>query len=340
MALLRVTDHGLYCQAGDCFIDPWAAVDRAIVTHAHRDHVAWGCGAYLAAEPGVEVLRRRLDPSARIRGVPYGEAVDMDGVRVSLHPAGHILGSAQVRLEHAGEIWVVSGDYKTEPDPTCTPFEPVRCHTFVTECTFGLPIYRWPHARGVLADIHAWWRANQLAGKTTLLFGYALGKAQRLIAGLDPDVGPILTHGAVERMTAAYREAGVPLPPTTHVATSDRTTWKRAIVLAPPSTDGSAWARRFGAQSTALASGWMAIRGARRRSAVDRGFVISDHVDWPHLLGAIAETGAERIWATHGYTGVLERWLREHGVDALAIETRYEGERDDAPAEAEEAPPP
>jgi putative mRNA 3-end processing factor len=206
----------------------------------------------------------------------------------------------------------------------------VRCHTFVTECTFGLPVYRWPPAGSVFDEIHVWWRANQAAGKATLLFGYALGKAQRLIAGLDPGVGPILTHGAVERLTRVYREAGVPLPPTTHAAVSDRASWPRAIVIAPPMADGSVWARRFGPQSTAFASGWMAVRGARRRQAVDRGFAISDHVDWPSLLAAIDATGAERVWATHGYTGVLARWLRERGLEAQAIETRYEGERDDA----------
>jgi putative mRNA 3-end processing factor len=339
MTLLRATDRGLYCEAGDFFIDPWVAVDRAVVTHAHGDHVAWGCRSYLTSAAGLGVLRQRLEPSASIRGVPYGEPVEINGVRVSLHPAGHILGSAQVRIERAGEVWVVSGDYKTEPDPTCTPYEPIRCHTFVTECTFGLPVYRWPATDDVFVDIHAWWRANQAAGKATLLFGYALGKAQRLIAGLDPATGPILTHGAVERMNAAYRDAGVPLPPTTHVAISDRASWKRAIVVAPPSADGSSWARRFGPQSTAFASGWMVVRGARRRRSVDRGFPISDHVDWPSLLQAIDASAADRIWATHGYTGVLVRWLRERGVDAEAIETRYEGERDDTRDDAEEAPP-
>jgi putative mRNA 3-end processing factor len=337
MSLLRVTDRGLYCEAGDFHIDPWASVDRAVVTHAHGDHVAWGCGAYLTSEPGVGILRRRLDPGARIRGVAYAVPLTINGVRVSLHPAGHILGSSQVRVEHAGEVWVVSGDYKTDPDPTCTPFDVVPCHTFVTECTFGLPIYRWRESADVFADVHSWWRANQAAGKASLLFGYALGKAQRLIAGLDPGVGPILTHGSVEQMNAAYRSEGVPLPPTTHVAVSDRSSWSRAMIVAPPSVDGSTWARRFGAQSTAFASGWMAIRGTRRRRAVDRGFAISDHVDWPSLLAAIDATGAERVWATHGYTGVLVRWLREHGRDAQALETRYEGERDDAPDAADEA---
>ena len=338
MTLLRVTDRGLYCEAGDFHIDPWASVDRAVVTHAHGDHVAWGCRAYLTASPGAGILGLRLDPGARIRGAAYGEPVEVNGVRVSLHPAGHILGSAQVRVEYGGEVWVVSGDYKTDPDPTCTAFETVRCHTFVTECTFGLPVYRWRPTGDVMAEVHAWWRANQSAGKASLLFGYALGKAQRLIAGLDPSVGPILTHGSVERMNAAYRAEGAPLAPTTHVAASDRTQWKRAIIVAPPSTDGSTWARRFGAQSTAFASGWMAIRGTRRRRAVDRGFAISDHVDWPSLLAAIDATSAERIWATHGYTGVLVRWLREHGREAQAIETRYEGERDDAVDAADEGP--
>jgi putative mRNA 3-end processing factor len=329
MTLLRLTDRGLYCEPGDFHVDPWAPVDRAVVTHGHGDHVAWGCRAYLTSAPGLPVLRRRLDPSARIRGAAYGETVDVGGVHVSLHPAGHILGSAQVRLERAGEVWVVSGDYKTEPDPTCAPYEPVRCHTFVTECTFGLPIYRWTDTRRVFEEIHAWWRGNQAAGRTTLLFGYALGKAQRLLSGLDPSVGPILTHGAVERMTAVYREVGIALPPTTHAAGAEPSTYRRAIVIAPPSAEGSAWARRFGAQSTAFASGWMAVRGARRRRSVDRGFPVSDHVDWPSLLGAIEATGAERIWATHGYTRVLVRWLREQGRDAHAIETRYEGERED-----------
>jgi putative mRNA 3-end processing factor len=253
------------------------------------------------------------------------------GVRVSLHPAGHILGSAQVRLELGGEVWVVSGDYKTGPDPTCTPFEPIRCHTFVTESTFGLPIYRWSDQDEVLRDINAWWRANQERGKATLLFGYALGKAQRLLAGLDPSIGPILTHGAVERMTAVYRAAGVPLPPTTHVAVADRSTeWSRALIVAPPSTEGSTWPRRFGDHATGFASGWMLVRGTRRRRSLDRGFALSDHADWPGLLAAIAATGAERVWVTHGYTAPIMRWLRERGLEAWEIATRFQGEENGA----------
>ncbi len=333
--MLRVTESGLYCDAGDFFVDPWRPVQRAVVTHAHSDHLTGGCERYLVAQRGIAVAKERLGQWAdRVEGVPFGEVQTINGVRVSLHPAGHILGSAQVRLELNGEVWVASGDYKTDPDPTCDAWEPVRCHTFITESTFGLPIYRWPAPAAVFSDINAWWRDNVAAGRTSLLFGYGLGKAQRLIAGLDPSIGPILVHGAVDRMTALYREAGVPLPPTTY-ATPGKNLAPGAMVIAPPSTDGSTWAQKFGAQSTAFASGWMLVRGARRRRSVDRGFTLSDHVDWPQMLGAITATGAERVLVTHGFTGPVVRWLREHGLEADALATRYEGERDDA---AEHAP--
>jgi putative mRNA 3-end processing factor len=328
-ALLRVTDAGLYCEAGDFYVDPWRPVPNAIVTHAHSDHLTHGCERYLLADRGVGVAQERLGASAnRVEGVAFGASRTINGVRVSLHPAGHILGSAQVRLEYGGEVWVVSGDYKTDPDPTCDPWEPVRCHTFITESTFGLPIYRWPASHDVFAEVNRWWRENAEAERISLLFGYGLGKAQRLLAGLDPSIGPILLHGAVDRMTTLYRDAGVALPETTHASVQQRAS-RRSIIIAPPSADGSTWARKFGAQSTAFASGWMLVRGARRRRSVDRGFTLSDHVDWPQLLAAIDATGAERVLVTHGFTGAVVRWLREHGRAADALATRYEGERDD-----------
>lgn len=334
MALLTLTARGLYCEPGDFYVDPWEPVERAIVTHAHGDHATWGSRAYLTSVPGVGVLRARLEPGAQVRGIPYGEPVTLHHVTVSLHPAGHILGSAQVRIEHRGEVWVVSGDYKTDPDPTCTPFEPLRCHTFVTESTFGLPIYRWPQPKEVLGQINAWWRANAAVGRTCLLFGYTLGKAQRLLSGLDESIGPILTHGAVERMTMAYREAGVPLPRTRYAGTAERKADSRGgIVIAPPYSSGSPWIRRFAPYSTGFASGWMLVRGARRRRSLDRGFALSDHVDWPSLLAAVEATGAGEVWVTHGFTGPVVRWLREKGIDARAVQTRFEGEHDDEVAE-------
>jgi putative mRNA 3-end processing factor len=339
--MLRVTERGVYCEAGDFYVDPWLPVDRAVITHAHGDHARWGSRAYLGSAEGERVLRTRLGAGARIETLGWGQPRQVGGVRVSLHPAGHILGSAQVRMEHRGEVWVVSGDYKTEPDATCTPFEPVRCHTFVTESTFGLPIYRWEPQARVFAEIHAWWRANREAGKASVLFGYALGKAQRLLAGLlGAETGPIFCHGAVERLNQDYRESGVALPPTTYAGSAPRgTSWTGAMIVAPPSAAGSPWLRRFGPVSTAFASGWMRIRGARRRRALDRGFVLSDHVDWPSLLAAVEATGASRVWVTHGYREPVVRWLREHGLEAMAIASRWESETEEGAGEDGEAAP-
>jgi putative mRNA 3-end processing factor len=335
--VLTLTDSGLYCPAGDFHIDPWKPVDRAIITHAHGDHARWGSRRYLTTHDGSGVLRRRMAPDARIRSVAWGERVDVNGVRASLHPAGHILGSAQVRVEHGGRVWVVSGDYKTEADMTCAPFEPVRCDVFITESTFGLPIYRWRPQHEVFAEINDWWRGNAAAGVTSVLFAYALGKAQRLLAGVDASIGPILVHGAVATLNEEYRAAGVALPDAEY-ATAAVIAERRAgaLVVAPPSALASPWLRRFDPVSTAFASGWMRVRGMRRRRAIDRGFVVSDHADWDGLRAAIDATGAERVWATHGYTAPLVRWLREaRGLDAHAVATRFEGEGAEAEAAAE-----
>ncbi len=331
--LLRITDRGLFCEAGDFYIDPWQSVDRAVITHAHGDHARWGSRHYLASAEGRRVLRTRLGADASIQTVAYGEPLDLNGVRVSLHPAGHILGSAQIRVEHGGEVWVVSGDYKTDPDPTCTPFEVVPCHTFITESTFGLPIYRWRPQSEVFAEMREWWRTNGEAGRASIVYAYALGKAQRILAGLlDGDggtMGPIYTHGAVERLTRDYRDSGIALPHTQHASEMPRGhDFGRSLVIAPPSAAGSTWLRRFGAASPAFASGWMQIRGARRRRAVDRGFVLSDHVDWPALLATIDATGAERVWVTHGFREPVVRWLLDRGIDALSIASHWEGEEE------------
>ena len=328
--LIQLTDRGLYCAAGDFYIDPWRPVARAVVTHAHADHARPGSRAYLVARDGERVFRTRLGPDTVLQAVAYGEPAEVNGVRVSLHPAGHILGSAQVRVEQRGEVWVISGDYKVGADATCTPFEPVRCHTFVTESTFGLPIYRWRAQAEIFDEINAWWRANQLAGKASMLFAYALGKAQRLLAGVDPTIGPIFTHGAVERLIRDYRASGVALPATTYAAADRRADWSQALIVAPPSALGTPWMRRVGSVSTGFASGWMQLRGTRRRRAVDRGFAMSDHADWPGLLDTISATGAERVWVTHGYSAVLARWLGEQGLESAVVATRFEGEPEDA----------
>lgn len=337
--LLRITDRGLYCEAGDFYIDPWQPVERAVITHAHGDHARWGSRHYLASRESRLVLRTRLGPDASIESLEYGDTALLNGVRVSLHPAGHILGSSQVRVELGGEVWVASGDYKTDSDTTCSPFELVRCHTFITESTFGLPIYRWRPQHEVFAEIREWWSANAEAGRASIIYAYALGKAQRVLAGLiDAAVGPIYTHGAVERLTRDYREAGITLPPTRHASEMPRGhDFGESLIIAPPSAAGSTWLRRFGTASPAFASGWMQIRGARRRRGVDRGFVLSDHVDWPALLATIEATGAEHVWVTHGFREPVVRWLLERGTDALSVASHWEGDEEiESPAAGEE----
>jgi putative mRNA 3-end processing factor len=344
--LVVLRPEGLYCPAGDFHIDPWRPVARAVLTHAHADHARRGHGAYLATAISAGVLRARLG-AITLQGLDYGEAVSINGVRVSLHPAGHVLGSAQVRIEHAGRVWVASGDYFAsghtgDVNATCAPFEAVRCDCFITESTFGLPIYRWRPQREVLAEVNAWWQANADAGRASLLLGYSFGKAQRLLAGLDPAIGPIAVHGAVAPLNEAYRAAGVALPETTTLdaLAADPAQLKRAIAIAPPAVLGSAWARRLGDCSDAFASGWMQLRGARRRQGVDRGFVLSDHADWPGLQAAIAATGASRVIVTHGYEAVMVRWLQQQGLQAGSFRTEFGDDRlaEGVPEAAEASP--
>jgi putative mRNA 3-end processing factor len=337
--LVVARPEGLYCPPADFYIDPWRPVDRAVITHAHSDHARPGHGHYLAHTDSEGTLRARLG-DITLQTLPYGEAIVHHGVRVSLHPAGHVLGSAQVRLEHGGRVWVASGDYKTEADGTCTPFEPVPCNTFITESTFGLPIYRWPTQSMLLAEIDDWWRANAAQGRASVLLCYSFGKAQRILHGVDASIGPIVVHGAVEPLNAVYRAAGVALPLTLRANDPgvDAATLQRALVLAPPSAHGTPWLRRFGNYADAFASGWMQLRGPRRRRGVDRGFVMSDHADWPGLQQAIAGTGAQRVFVTHGSVAVMVRWLTENGLEAQGFRTEY-GDEDVGEGEGAAAAP-
>jgi putative mRNA 3-end processing factor len=322
--------EGLYCPQGDFYIDPWRPVTRAVITHAHADHARPGHTHYLAAAPAEHVLKSRLG-AIDLQCLAYGERIGMNGVHISLHPAGHVLGSAQVRIEHAGNVWVASGDYKLQADPTCAPFEPVRCDTFITESTFGLPVYRWAEPAAVMAEINAWWSANAAQGLASILYCYSFGKAQRIAAGVDASIGPIICHGATQTLMQAYRASGVRLPDTLLVTeVLEKESIARALVLAPPSAAGSSWLKRFGEHKDAFASGWMALRGARRRRAVDRGFVLSDHADWPGLHHAIAVNGAQQVIVTHGYVDVMVRHLQDQGLQARAFATEYGGDDNDA----------
>lgn len=327
--MIKSTPAGLFCQPGNFHIDPWQPVARAVVTHAHSDHASPGSDAYLCAKPGEKVLRRRL-PEARVETLAYGESVTLGETRVSFHPAGHILGSSQVRIEHGGEVWVVSGDYKRQTDPTCAAFEPVRCHTFITEATFALPIYTWDPTAAVVDEILAWWRENREQGRPSIVFCYVLGKAQRLLAELrDAADAPVHLHGAMAAMTDAYRESGIPLAATERITETMRgKALARSLVLAPLSARGTPWMRRLPNASVGFASGLMRVRGVRRQRAFDRGFVLSDHADWPSLLATIAETGASRVLVTHGWSEALARYLAEtQGLETGTIRTAFEGER-------------
>jgi putative mRNA 3-end processing factor len=326
--MLVESPSGLFCPAGSFHIDPWQRVDRAVITHAHGDHARPGSAAYLCAPPSVGLLQRRFGPDVNLEALPYGEARTMGGVRLSLHPAGHVLGSAQVRIEGPEGVWVVSGDYKRAADPTCAAFEPVRCDTFVSESTFGLPIYRWDGTAEVIAEIAAWWSANGEAGRCSVLFCYTIGKAQRLLSELARVTDrPVYVHGMMLGMIEAYRDAGIAIRPVKPATDTPRgTSFAGELVLAPLSARGTPWMRRLGDVSDAFASGLMRVRGLRRQRAFDRGFVLSDHADWPGLLETIAETGAARVLATHGHAEALARHLGEHGLDSGVMRTAWEGE--------------
>jgi putative mRNA 3-end processing factor len=326
--LVVTRPEGLYCPQGDFYVDPWRPVERALITHAHGDHLRAGHAHYLTAEAGRHVVLSRAGP-VDLQTLPYGETLVHHGVEVSFHPAGHVLGSAQIRLEHEGRVWVVSGDYKTGPDATCEPFEPVRCDVFITESTFGLPVFRWAPQQQIFDAINAWWRDNADAGRASIVYAYSFGKAQRVLAGLDASIGSVIVHGAVATLDEAYRRSGVALPATKNVLDASPEELRRCIVVAPPSTQGSAWIKRFGDFSDAFASGWMQLRGARRRRNVDRGFVLSDHADWPGLLAAIAATGAARIIVTHGYVEPLVRYLGEQGLESGAFKTEFGDDDED-----------
>lgn len=326
--LLAADADGLWCAAGGFHVDPWRPVPLALVTHAHADHARPGSGEYLASESSVPLLQRRLGAEARIQGVPWGERRRLGDAVVSFHPAGHVLGSAQIRIEAGDEVWVVSGDYKRDSDPSCEPFEVVPCDVFVTEATFALPVFRWPATKLVAEEVLDWWRQNRRAGRASVLFCYALGKAQRLLAELArlTDRG-VFTHGALVAITEAYREADIEMLPVRPVAeVEDGASFAGELILAPPSARRSPWMRRFGDCRTAFASGWMRLRDGRKRQAVDRGFVLSDHADWSGILRTVEETGARRVLTTHGYAHALARHLAERGLEAVELETGRGGE--------------
>jgi len=330
MSLIEFTNKGLYCPQGQFYIDPWRPVGKAVITHAHSDHARAGSDAYLCHRLATPLLQWRLGPHS-YQSVEWGEPVFLNGVRVSLHPAGHIIGSSQVRVEYQGEVWVVSGDYKTEDDGLSGAFEPVRCQVFVTESTFGLPIYRWKSQAEIFTSIQDWVGKNQAKGHTSVLIAYSLGKAQRLLSCLQPVTPVIYVHGAVWNIHQALVEAGVSLPAVVRVLPEmSRDLFKGRVVIAPASAEGSGWMRRFHPYSIGVCSGWMQVRGNVRRRNADAGFALSDHADWTGLLDAIRSTGAEKVYVTHGFQATMARYLNEWGIEAAEVKTEYGEDEEEA----------
>lgn len=325
MPLIEFSDRGLYCRAGGFYIDPWKPVERAVITHAHSDHARWGSKYYLCHHFTKPLLELRLGAN-QYQSVEWNEPIYINGVRVSLHPAGHIIGSSQIRVEYNGEVWTVSGDYKIEDDGLSGAFEAVKCHSFITESTFGLPIYKWKPQEEIYSGLQKWIRKNQTEGKTSVLIAYSLGKAQRLLSCISEVTDKILLHGAVYNVHTALVNAGWKLPGVQRVTSeTPKEILKGNVVIAPSSAESSPWIRKFAPYETGICSGWMQVRGNVRRKNADAGFALSDHADWNGLLAAIKATEAERVYATHGFQSAITRYLKEQGIEAAEVKTEYGG---------------
>ena len=327
MSLLEFNERGIYCSQGDFYIDPWKPVHKAVITHGHSDHARMGHHKYLCTPETAIVLKHRLGQDIHIERLRFGDRLVQNGVEIKLIPAGHIIGSAQVRIEYKGEIWVVTGDYKIEDDGISGKYDPIPCHHLITECTFGLPIYRWQSQQSIFDEINLWWSQNQTMGKVSLLAGYSLGKAQRLIQGIDNSLGKIFTHGAIENTNKVLREGGIPIRHTEYI-TPDHTfnDLKGHLVLAPPGALSTSWVNKLKDYSSGVASGWMAVRGNRRRRGVDRGFVLSDHLDWDGLNQVVEACNPEYIYATHGFKETVAKWFNSLGRRAYTVDTLYNSE--------------
>lgn len=330
MQLIEFTDKGLYCAPGKFYIDPWKPVEKAIITHAHSDHARWGSKQYLCHHFTKPLLQARLGDN-QYESIDWNEPIKVNDVQVSLHPAGHIIGSSQIRVAYRDEVWVVSGDYKTESDDISGLFEPVQCHAFITESTFGLPIYNWMPQETIYEKIRNWVIANKAAGKTSVLIAYSLGKAQRVLKAVEPLNEKVYVHGAIWNMHQALLSAGIVLPEVARITPeTTKETLKGSIVIAPPGADGSPWMKRMEPYATGMCSGWMQVRGNVRRRNADAGFILSDHADWKGLMAAIKATGAEKVYVTHGFQSALSRYLNEQGIYSAEVKTEYGNDDEEA----------
>lgn len=321
--MLTFRKEGIYCEPGKFYIDPWLPVDFAIITHAHADHARVGMKNYLCHKLTEPILRLRLGIDIKVQAVDYNQELTINGVKVSLHPAGHIIGSAQIRMEYKGKVSVVTGDYKLQNDGLSTAFEPIKCHELISESTFGLPIYNWLPVEQINQNLRDWVQNNQREGITSILIGYALGKAQRIMKALD-GLGNLYVHYAISRINQAFTTSGIELPAYKDIDFNNKPkNLNSGIIIVPPSLFGSNMLKSIPKSYTAICSGWMQVRGARRWRSADAGFAISDHADWQGLLTAVRESQAEKVYVTHGFKVEFSRYLQELGIQAEEIKTEF-----------------
>lgn len=336
MKLIEFTNKGIYCPHGNFYIDPWFPVDFAVITHAHADHARWGMKKYLCHHDTKPILKLRIAEDISVQSVGYGETINKNNVKITFFPAGHVIGSAQIKLEYKGFVAVVSGDYKLQDDGLSVPFHPVKCHEFVTESTFGLPIYHWDEVPVMNRKLQDWVSQNRENGKTSVLVGYSLGKAQRILKALESN-GNILVHNSIARLNSAFEESGIELPSYSVIDFTHKSEMQGATVIVPPALLDSNVIKKIPNAALAICSGWMQVRGSRRWRSADAGFAISDHADWDGLLQAVKETEAEKVYVTHGFTDVFSKYLNEIGIEAEAISTRFGGEEpDEVPTDSPE----
>lgn len=323
MKFIKFTKKGIYCIPGEFYLDPWYPVDCAVISHGHADHARWGNKHYLCHNDSKAILKHRIGKEISIESLGYNESKNINGVQISFFPAGHIIGSVQIRLEYKGYVIVFSGDYKTQPDFLTTPFEPIKCHEFITESTFGLPIYKWKSEADLQTELQNWVAQNQQNNRTSVFLGYSLGKAQRVMKLLE-NVDDIFVHSAIHNLNNAITTSGIDLPKSTLItADFKKTDIQNKIVILPPALLGSKMLKRIPNAATAICSGWMHIRGNRRWKGVDAGFAISDHADWDGLLTAVKATEAEKVYVTHGSQAVFAKHLNEIGIEAHELKTEF-----------------
>lgn len=324
--LLKVTSKGIYCPQADVYIDPWKPVKKALITHGHSDHARYGSKSYLCHQHSINILKSRLGNQINVQGVAYGQKTRINTVDFTFYPAGHIIGSAQILADNGKERWVVSGDYNNSKDSLISEIQPVKCDYFISECTFGLPVFTWDDPQEIFDQIQNWWIKNQKQNKASVITAYSLGKAQRIIQNINHEIGPVYTHRAVENMNEAIRTSGIPLKPTALLDLTTKQNISQSLIVIPPGAADAKWLKDIKQYELAFASGWMAIRGAKRRRGIETGFVLSDHSDWQGLNSVIKETGAQKVYVTHGYTDIFCKWLNSQGQEAAILETNYVGE--------------